>query len=241
MSTSVRLHVNVDHVATVRQARRGEQPDPLDAARLALAHGADGITFHLREDRRHINDADARRLVEGVAGVTNFECAAREDVIDLACALRPTHATLVPERREELTTEGGLTLEGNDPHLRRALTRLAEAGIAVALFIDPDLHTIDRAADLGVTAVELHTGRYAHQGGPGSALDQLRRGAEHARTRGLAVHAGHGLTTGNVAAVAALDPIEELNIGHSIVARSITIGIGAATREMRRCIDEARR
>jgi pyridoxine 5-phosphate synthase len=238
----VRLHVNVDHVATVRQARGGDQPDPVAAARAALTGGADGITFHLREDRRHISDRDARRLVAELDTVTNFECAARADVVALACELRPSHATLVPESRQELTTEGGLALDRPDPALADAVRRLADAGIPVALFIDPDRLSVDRARDLGVPAVELHTGRYANSGSaPEPTLEQLRRAAEHAQEIGLIVHAGHGLTPTNVAAVAAIPAIEELNIGHSIVARSITIGIGPATREMRELIDGARR
>lgn len=237
----MRLFVNVDHVATIRQARLATEPDPLAAALVAEAHGADGITFHLREDRRHIGDHDAEALVNGITTAANFELAARDDIVSLACRLRPHQATLVPERREELTTEGGLDLAGKLPELRESIDRLTDAGIRVSLFIDPELATIDRARQLGVAAIELHTGRYANAMAPAHAeLEELARAARHAAGLGLAVHAGHGLTRGNVAPVAAIIPIEELNIGHSIIARSITIGIGPATREIRRLMDGAR-
>lgn len=237
----MRLYVNIDHVATVREARRTDQPDPTAAAREAEGAGADGITFHLREDRRHIQDQDARNLMATIRTVANFELAARPDIVALATELRPYQATLVPERREEVTTEGGLDLSRTDPALTTAIRRLDEAGIHVSLFVDPDLASIDQAKDLGVPAVELHTGRYSHtwREGP-AALDQLRCAAEHAAGMGLAVHAGHGLTLANVADVARIPEVEELNIGHAIVARSITIGIGPATREMRQVISQAR-
>ena len=238
----MRLYVNIDHVATVRQARRTDEPDPTAAALEAERHGADGITFHLREDRRHVQDDDARAIVRTVTTVANFELAARADIVALAVELRPYQATLVPERREEVTTEGGLDLGRGDRDLIEAIASLTAAGIRVALFIDPDLESIDRARDLGVPAIELHTGRYslAWTEGP-AALDQLARAARHASGLGLAVHAGHGLTVRNVAAVARIPEIEELNIGHSIVSRAIFTGIGPATREMRTVIDEARR
>lgn len=237
----MRLYVNVDHVATVRQARRTDEPDPLEAAREAEAHGADGITFHLREDRRHVNDDDARALVHGVRTVANFELAARPEIVALACGLRPHQATLVPESREEVTTEGGLDLGRPDPALEAAIADLQAVGIRVALFVDPVPDALRRAVDLGVPAVELHTGRYANEtAADGPALAALHRAAELGAGLGLAVHAGHGLTRRNVAAVARIAEIEELNIGHSIIARSITIGIGPATREFRRLIDEAR-
>ena len=237
----MRLYINIDHVATVRQARRTDQPDPVEAAREAESHGADGITFHLREDRRHVQDVDARGLVAAVRTVCNFELAAREEIVDLAVELRPFQATLVPERREEVTTEGGLDLSRADRPLEAAIRRLGAAGIHVSLFIDPDLEAITRARDLGVPAIELHTGRYSlGPAGDGPALDQLRRAARHAAGLGLAVHAGHGLTLANVGPVARIPEIEELNIGHAIVSRAIFIGMGPATREMRRVIDEAR-
>lgn len=236
-----RLYVNVDHVATVRQARRTDEPDPLQAALEAEAHGADGITIHLREDRRHIQDADVRAIAAGVTTVCNLELAVRDEILDLACALRPYQVTIVPERREEVTTEGGLDLLRRDPAMRAAIRRLDEAGIHVALFIDPDLAVIDEAKDLGVPAIELHTGRYAHTWRESdAALDELRRAADYAAGMGLAVHAGHGLTYANVAPVARIAELEELNIGHGIVSRALFTGIGPAVREMRRVMDEAR-
>lgn len=238
----MRLFVNIDHVATVREARRTDQPDPTAAALEAEAAGADGITFHLREDRRHIQDHDVRAIVAAIRTPANFELAARSEIVALAVELRPHQATLVPERRQEVTTEGGLDLGHRDPALVTAIEQLTDAGIRVSLFIDPDRATIEAASALGVPAIELHTGRYSHSWNRDpAALDQLRDAAAHAASRGLAVHAGHGLTLGNVAPVARIPEIEELNIGHAIVARAISIGIGAATREMRSAIDEARR
>lgn len=233
MSNSIRLYVNIDHVATLREARRTDEPDPRRAAEVALAHGAHGITFHLREDRRHIQDHDVHALADSLRCPLNFELAARTEVVDLACRIRPHQATLVPESREEVTTEGGLDLQRADPRLDEAIFRLQAAGIRVALFIDPEPEAVERAHALGVPAVELHTGRYANQrDNSGPSLAELARAATLAHTVGLAVHAGHGLTRHNVRAVAAIPEIEELNIGHSIIAQSITIGIGAATREM---------
>ncbi len=238
----MRLYVNIDHVATVREARRTDEPDPTVAALEVEAAGADGITFHLREDRRHIHDSDVRSIIARVGIATNFELAARDDIVDLAVELRPTQATLVPERREEVTTEGGLDLGRKDPALERGIERLRAAGIRVSLFVDPDPASIDAAARLGVPAVELHTGRYSNTWRhDDAALEQLRLAAGRAAGAGLAVHAGHGLTTANVAAVARIPEIEELNIGHAIVARAILIGIGPATREIATVIAEARR
>jgi pyridoxine 5-phosphate synthase len=233
----VRLYVNIDHVATVRQARRTEQPDPVAAALEAEAAGADGITFHLREDRRHVQDQDARAIVARVRTVANFELAPRDEIVALAAELVPFQATLVPERREEVTTEGGLDLSRDDPALRRAIARLMGAGIRVSLFIDPEDSSSDQAKALGVPAVELHTHGWRTGAGP---LEELQRAARHAAGTGLAVHAGHGLTLENVGPVARIPEIEELNIGHAIVARAISIGIGPATREMRQVISEAR-
>lgn len=236
----MRLYVNIDHIATVRQARKADEPDPFAAALLAESHGADGITFHLREDRRHIQDADARRIVAGVSTVANFELAARPEIVDLAIELAPFQATLVPERREEVTTEGGLDLLRPAPALVSAIDLMRQAGIRVCLFIDPDPSTVQAAADLGVPAIELHTGRYSHSWREDSrALDQLRDASAHAAGIGLAVHAGHGLTGENVASVARIAEVEELNIGHHIVSRSVSIGMGPATREMRELINEA--
>jgi pyridoxine 5-phosphate synthase len=231
--TATRLYINIDHVATLREARKSDEPDPVAAALLCQEAGADGITAHLREDRRHIQDDDVERLMQAVR-VLNLELATSADIVALACRLRPYQATLVPERREEITTEGGLDLSHPNPRFRESTRRLEEAGIRVSLFIDPDLPTIDAAKDLGVPAIELHTGRYAHSWRQSDrALDELRRGARHAADLGLFVHAGHGLTSSNVAAVAAIPEIEELNIGHSVVTRAITVGMPTAVREMR--------
>src|SRR6478672_1952146 len=232
----IRLYINIDHVATVRQARRTDEPDPLEAAALCEAAGADGITVHLREDRRHIQDDDVERLAPTVR-VLNLELATSPDVLALACRLRPYQATLVPERREEVTTEGGLDLSRPSPRLREAIRRLDEAGIRVSLFINPELATLDAAKDLGVPAVELHTGRYAHTWREDDrALDELRRAARHAADMGLFVHAGHGLTYNNVLPVAKIPEIEELNIGHSIMSRAMMVGMVAAVVEMRRAM-----
>jgi pyridoxine 5-phosphate synthase len=239
--TPTRLYINIDHVATVREARRTDEPDPTEAALLCESAGADGITAHLREDRRHIQDSDVERLHAAVQ-VLNLELASSEEVVALACRLRPYQATLVPERREEITTEGGLDLSKPHPALRTTIRRLEQAGARISLFIDPDLSTIDAAKDLGVPAIELHTGRYANSWRRGdAALDELRRAARHAADMGLFVHAGHGLTYLNVAAVAAIPEIEELNIGHSVVSRAIMVGIVAAVTEMRVAMDGARR
>jgi pyridoxine 5-phosphate synthase len=248
----MRLHVNVDHVATVRQARRTDEPDPVRAAVIAELAGADGITVHLREDRRHIQDRDVRLLMQTVRTGVNLELAAASDVLEIACALRPMTVTLVPERREEITTEGGLELGGDSGRrVAAAVARLADAGIRTSLFIGPDLAVIDDAAALGVAAIELHTGEFAeawrgvHAAGGratvGSEVTRLRRAATHAHELGLDVHAGHGLTYENVAPVAAIGEIEELNIGHSIVSRAVLVGMERAVREMKDILREARR
>jgi pyridoxine 5-phosphate synthase len=231
--TSMRLYINIDHVATLRQARKTDEPDPVAAALLCQDAGADGITAHLREDRRHINDADIDRLAAAVR-VLNMELATSADVVAVACRIRPYQVTIVPERREEITTEGGLDLSRPNPTLRDTIRRLEQAGSRVSLFIDPDLETLDAAKDLGVPAIELHTGRYAHTWRQGdAALVELRRAARHAADMGLFVHAGHGLTYRNVAAVAGIPEIEELNIGHSVVSRSVMVGMRQAVVEMR--------
>jgi pyridoxine 5-phosphate synthase len=237
----MRLYVNVDHVATVRQARRAAEPDPVEAAALCEAAGADGITVHLREDRRHIQDDDVRRLARSVRTVLNLELATAPGIVDLAAALRPHQATFVPERREEITTEGGLQLTGAgapDPRLAAAARRLADLGVRVSLFVDPDPATLDAAARLGVVAVELHTGQYANAWPRAEpALTRLAAAAAHARGLGLAVHAGHGLTYRNVGAVVAIPEVEEVNIGHNIVARALTVGMHRAVAEMRAAVD----
>jgi|SRR6185436_4574237 pyridoxine 5-phosphate synthase len=230
----MRLYINVDHVATLREARKTDEPDPVAAAEICEAAGADGITAHLREDRRHMQDKDLERLARSVRTVLNFELASSSEIVALACRLKPFQATLVPERREEITTEGGLDLSRRDPRLIDAINRLTGAGCRVSLFIDPTRETIDRARELGVPAIELHTGRYAHtwRQGP-AALEQLKDASRHAAEIGLAVHAGHGLTYLNVAPVAAVQSIEELNIGHSIMSRAILTGMKEAVSEMR--------
>ncbi len=236
-----RLYINVDHVATVRQARRTDEPDPVAAAAAAETGGADGITVHLREDRRHIQDHDVTRLAQQVTTVLNLELARSPEIVELACRLRPHQATLVPEKREEITTEGGLDLtEAGRAALAPIIDRLTDHGIRVSLFIDPETVSIETAADLRVPAVELHTGRYANSSGdPGAALAELVAAVDHARELGLAVHAGHGLTYRNVQPVAALAGIEELNIGHSVVSRAITVGMESAVREMARLVQTA--
>ena len=246
----MRLHINIDHVATVRQARRTDEPDPVRAAVLAEVGGADGITVHLREDRRHIQDRDVRLLAETVRTGVNLELAAGTDVLAIALELRPMAATLVPERREELTTEGGLAL-GNAaaaPAIEQAVERLRDAGIRTSLFIDPTTDAVHASAKLGVDAVELHTGEYAeaffHAHRPGGArraegaepvrreVTRLRQAAQLARSLGLDVHAGHGLTYENVTPIARIEEIDELNIGHSIVSRAVLVGMERAVREM---------
>jgi pyridoxine 5-phosphate synthase len=235
--TPTRLYINVDHVATVRQARRADEPDPVRAALLCEQGGAQGITAHLREDRRHIQDDDVDRLMAAVR-VLNLELATSPDVVALGCRLRPYQATLVPERREEITTEGGLDLGSPHPRMRETIRALEKAGARISLFIDPDLRKVDAAKDLGVPAIELHTGRYANSWRQSnSALEELQRAARHAADMGLFVHAGHGLTYANVAPIAAIPEIEELNIGHSVVSRSIMVGMRQAVEEMRRAME----
>lgn len=230
----MRLYINIDHVATVRQARRTDEPDPIAAAALAEAAGADGITAHLREDRRHMQDEDIVRLTGSLSTLLNLELATSEEIVALACRLRPYQVTLVPERREEVTTEGGLDLTRNVGRLTDVIARLTAATCRVSLFIDPTRDSVDRSRALGVPAIELHTGRYAHAWPNASAaLEELVDAARHARSLGLAVHAGHGLTYRNVTPVAAIPEIEELNIGHSVVSRAVMVGMAAAVAEMR--------
>lgn len=236
----LRLFVNIDHVATVRQARRGLEPDPVAAARLCEQAGADGITAHLREDRRHIQDRDVERLTEVLVTPLNFECAATDEMLRLAERLRPQEVTLVPERREEVTTEGGLAVRANVTLLADAVSRLRAAGVRSSLFIDADPDAIHAAAELGADAVELHTGPYAHHPDDPRRLADLREGARLGRALGLAVHAGHGLSVGNVGPVAAIPGIEELNIGHAIVSRALFVGLEQAVREVRAAMDAAR-
>lgn len=232
----MRLYVNIDHVATVRQARRTDEPDPVRAAVLVELGGAHGITVHLREDRRHIQDRDVRALMESTRTGVNLELAASSEILDLACELRPLQATLVPEKRQEVTTEGGLNLSGpeNPEALALAIGRLKDAGIRTSLFVDPDPESLERSMELGADAVELHTGEYANARGEarGTELARLARMAREGRQMGLSVHAGHGLTYENVMPVAAIREIEELNIGHSIISRAVFVGLERAVREM---------
>jgi pyridoxine 5-phosphate synthase len=237
----IRLGVNIDHVATVRQARRAVEPDPVTAALLALLGGADAITVHLREDRRHIQDRDVRLLRPVVPQRLNLEMAAVDAIADIASEVKPDEATLVPERREELTTEGGLDVIAHEAAVRRIVQRLQADGIEVSLFIDPDPRQIEVAHLLGAQAVELQTARYAEARTPADRakeLTVLREATAYAREKRLHVHMGHGLTYWNVHAVAAIPGVEELNIGHSIVSRAVLVGLERAVREMKAAIRE---
>ena len=242
----MRLHINIDHVATIRQARRTDEPDPVRAAVLVEQGGAHGVTVHLREDRRHIQDRDVRLLMETVRTGVNLEIAATDAMVSLAVELAPMAVTLVPENREEITTEGGLDLGGGvTDRVTAAVEAIREAGVRTALFIDPDPDALHQARDTGTDAVELHTGEYANawrvgRGAP-VELDRLQRAAALGRSLGLDVHAGHGLTYENVAPVASIAEIEELNIGHSVVSRSVFQGIEAAVRAMKTILMNARR
>ena len=234
-----RLGVNIDHVATIRQARGGREPDPVWAAALCELGGAEGITIHLREDRRHIQDRDLRVLRETVQVGLNLELAASPEMVALAVRHRPDQVTFVPERREELTTEGGLDVIRNRDRVAEAIARCREAGIGISLFIDPDVAQVEASKSLGSDAVELHTGRYADA--PAGAarareLEALRIAGEACVAAGMALHAGHGLNYVNVGPVARLNGMAELNIGHSIVSRSIFVGLERAVREMKACI-----
>ena len=241
-----RLGVNIDHVATVRNARGTAWPDPLRAALLAEAAGADGITAHLREDRRHILDADIEALRAGIGIPLNFECAATDEMQAIALRLKPHACCLVPERREERTTEGGLDVAGDEARLRDFIAPLVAAGIRVSMFIGHEPAQIEASARVGARVVELHTGHYSDlhaAGNEGEAtreLDALRRAATQARSLGLEVHGGHGLTYANVAPIAAISEIVELNIGHFLIGEAIFSGLGPAIEEMRRRMDAAR-
>ncbi len=235
----IRLGVNIDHVATVRQARRAVEPDPVAAAVLALLGGADGITVHLREDRRHIQDRDLRLLRPIVTNRLNLEMAAVDAIADIACEVKPDEATLVPEKRAELTTEGGLDAIAHEKTIERVVQRLHAAGIEVSLFLDPDPRQIEIARILHVQAVEIQTARYSEARTPADRqreLDALRQAAEFARERGLHVHMGHGLNYQNVRDVTAIPGVEELNIGHSIVSRAMLVGMQQAVRDMKDAI-----
>jgi pyridoxine 5-phosphate synthase len=235
-----RLYINIDHVATVRQARRGDEPDPVAAATLCEDAGADGITAHLREDRRHIQDEDIHRLARSVRTVLNLEMACTDEMIGIATTLRPHQVTLVPEKRQEITTEGGLDVSRDMDRLRDGIARLNAAGIRTSLFIDPDPRAVEHSRALGAVAIELHTGAYAHHAHDPATLRALEDASRRGAALGLAVHAGHGLTVANVAPVARIPEIEELNIGHSVVSRAIFVGLAEAVRELRRVMDSAR-
>lgn len=232
----IRLGVNVDHVATVRQARRGHEPDPVTAAHEAELGGADVITVHLREDRRHVTDRDVRLLAQTLQVPMNLELAVAADVLALALEVRPRLATLVPERREEVTTEGGLDVAGQLEPVRAAVARLAEAGVAASLFVDPDPRQLEAVARAGAAQVELHTGPFAHAwraGAPDPELTRLRRAADTALELGLRLAIGHGLDYRNVVAVRDLPGLEEMHIGHAIVSRALYVGLREAVRQMK--------
>jgi pyridoxine 5-phosphate synthase len=228
-----RLYINIDHVATLRQARRGLEPDPVEAAGVCEAAGADGITAHLREDRRHMQDDDIEKLRRSVRTYFNLEMACVAEMLELARRLKPEQVTLVPERREEITTEGGLDITSEPARIRNAVDALSDAGIRVSLFIDPTRAAVDQSKKLGVPAIELHTGSYSHHPDSEQTIEALRESARRAADLGIAVHAGHGLNLRNVAAVAAIPEIEELNIGHSIISRALFVGLDRAVMEMR--------
>lgn len=229
----MKLGVNIDHVATVRQARRTDEPDPAWAASICETAGADAIIVHLREDRRHINDRDVRILRQTVASRLNLEMGLSDDIVKVALDVRPPQATFVPEKRQELTTEGGLNVAGDFARIAEHVRRFREVRIEVSLFIDPDAAQVDAAAKAGAPIVEIHTGDYAN-GGP---LQRVAEAARRARSAGLRVFAGHGLTYRNVKPIAAIPEIEELSIGHSIVARAVLVGLDRAVREMKELID----
>lgn len=226
--------MNIDHVATLRRARRTFEPDPVAAAVLCQLAGAEGIVVHLREDRRHIQDRDLDILREVVCIKLNLEMAATEEIIKIACRVKPDQVTLVPERRQEITTEGGLDVLSRQDSLGKAVERLKKGGMVVSLFVDPDPAQIRASARVGVDAVELHTGEYANAGGEkaNGELAKLKEGVELAKELNLVAHAGHGLTYHNVRRVAAIEGIEELNIGHTIISRAVLVGLDKAVREM---------
>lgn len=245
-ASPLRLGVNIDHVATVRNARGGIHPDPVRAAHLAVLAGADGITAHLREDRRHIRDQDMERLKRQLFVPLNFEMAATSEMVGLATRIHPHAACLVPEKREERTTEGGLDIIGAHAHLRPVIQELKGEGIRVSLFVEPEIAVMDAACDLQAPVVELHTGTYCEAVADGDQariaheLERLKRAAEHGARIGLEIHAGHGLALDSVRPVAAIPQIAELNIGHSLIGEAIFVGLDEAVRAMRAAMDEGR-
>lgn len=240
--THLDFSVNVDHVATLRNARGGAFPCPVEAARIAVAAGADGVTMHLREDRRHIRDRDVERTRAEIAAPLNFEMAATEEMVGFAERIRPPYCCLVPEKRQELTTEGGLDVLRAGPFLKEAIDRLRNAGVRVSIFIEADPAQIEAAARLGAQAIELHTGTYAE--GPvetrAAQLARLKRGAEAAKAAGLLCHAGHGLTYDTVGPVAAFPEVTEISIGHFLISQSVFEGLEATVRRFRSIMDAAR-
>ncbi len=242
MAKHLRLGVNIDHVATLRNARGGTNPDVLRAAEMAVAGGADGITVHLREDRRHIRDADVELLRRKIQLPLNLEIAATSEMVDIACRIRPHAVCIVPERRAELTTEGGLDLAMVDRDFPNFVERLRDAGIRVSVFADANISQISRAIDFGIPVVEIHTGQYCHADGDLGAnlLKQIADAAEYASHRGIECHAGHGLNYENVASIAKIAEIVELNIGHFLVGEALFIGFSQSIRHMRFLMDQAR-
>ena len=232
----IRLHINVDHVATVRNARGTSYPDPVFAAQLCEQAGADGITAHLREDRRHIRDADVDRLQATITTVLNLEMAATDEMIAIAARVKPAVITLVPERREERTTEGGLDVRGQRAAVGKAIAMAKEAGIKTSLFIAAEADAVEASKEVGADQIELHTGDYCHHPTP-AELERLQNAARWAADAGLEVAAGHGLTRHNVVAVAAIPQIEELNIGHAVIADSLFVGLRQAVADFRAAID----
>lgn len=242
--TELLLGVNIDHVATLRNARGTRYPDPVQAAFIAEQAGADGITVHLREDRRHITDRDVRLLRDTIQTRMNLEMAVTEEMLAIACEIRPQFCCLVPEKRQEVTTEGGLDVAGQQQKLNDAVRRLSDAGVLVSLFIDPDHQQIDAAVTAGAPYIELHTGAYAEaEEGPlrDTELARIREAAEYAASRGLKVNAGHGLTYHNVLPIAAIPQMYELNIGHAIIGQAVFSGLAGAVNEMKALMREARR
>ena len=242
-SAPIRLGVNVDHAATLRQARGTAYPDPVEAALLAAAAGADSITVHLREDRRHIQDHDVERLLARTPVPVNLEMAVTDEMVEFACRVRPHYVCLVPEKREERTTEGGLDVAGQKREVAAACARLAQAGIIVSLFIDAEMRQLGATLDCAAPHVEIHTGGYADAPSAAARADELEKIAAFARAAhgaGVEVHAGHGLHLDNVAPIAAIAEIVELNIGHSIIGRALYVGLPAAVAEMRRAMAQAR-
>jgi pyridoxine 5-phosphate synthase len=240
--SKLRLGVNIDHVATVRNARGGDNPDPVRAAMLAQEAGADGITAHLREDRRHIRDEDIVALTQNLKVPLNLEMAATDEMLTIALKARPHAACIVPEKREERTTEGGIDCIGQHNRLKPIISALAEAGIRVSMFIEPDRKQLDAARALGAPVVELHTGAYANAQGAAREhlLKKIHNAAEFGADLGLEIHAGHGLTYDNVGPIAAIAHLRELNIGHFLVGEAIFVGLEVSIRKMRQLMDEAR-